>query len=223
MVRPVPAGDEEIEIVPGVGRLLQLVARGKADAVCFLEGGLDGGPIAVPVQVRLLDRGPEEDRHVEQRALGQEPLHVAHLAALHRLGDVLGDRGGQLAGLDALRDGPHGAVLDQLVGALVVDVRQGDAGGLVSLLEEDLERLLEAPGADEFEIDVVLAAVLVELVLAHPGDARGAGAEQHLDPSLAREVRPLGPQVDEQQRDVDRDAEDDQRVDERLLEHGGNV
>ena len=142
-------------------------------------------------------------------------------AALDRLGDVLGQGRIQLRRLGAIGDGPHRSCADQVLGVLVVDVGQQEARRLILLLAQDLQDFVEALGADELEVDVVGLGELGELVLQHPADTRRAGAQQDLRRLPAAEVRPRGGDVDEQKADVDGDAEDHQRVDQRLLQHAG--
>src|SRR6266704_2619444 len=74
--------------------------------------------------------------------------------------------------------------------------------------------LLERPRADELEVDVLGDGELRELVLAHPLDARLARPQQDARLRAPPEVRPLRPEVDEQEPDVHEDPQHHQAVDE---------
>jgi len=185
------------------------------DAVRLLERRVDVLAVLLPVQVRVLDRRAEVHRHVHQRALGQVPLLAVDDAARGRLGHELSERLAQLGGVGAVGDGANQPAVLQLVGVLVVDVGEQQAGGVLLLLQQLLVDLLESPRADELEIDVLGDGELGELVLAHPLDARLARPQQDARLRAPPEVRPLRPEVDEQESHVDEDPQHHQPVDEQ--------
>ena len=220
MMRPVPGRDEEVVGGPRVRRAREREAVRQAVAVRLLERRFDLLAIVLPVQIGLLDGGDQKRRHVDERALGEEPDLPLHLAALECLGDVVVDGRREVVGVGGVLHRPHLASRHQIVRRFVLDVREQDAGGVPLLLAQRLGDLVEVLGGDQLEVDVSRLAELGELVLTHPGDPGRARAEEDARLGAPREVRPRRSEVDEQEPHVDDDAEEDQHVDKDLLSHG---
>lgn len=166
--------------------------------------------VDLPMAARLLDAVRPDARLV----LVGDPSQLASVEAGAVLGDIVGTRGrptpAALAANVVTLDRVHRFAADSAIAALAGAIDDGDADGVVELLQQSdpgpvggerdgREQVVLVDPADPAAVDSVVASVvergrqLVRLALA--GDARGALAHvQGLQVLAARRTGPLGAQ-----------------------------